>query len=403
MKILIGQPLAVDFFRAPWYDKNTMSHLLLANPLFGAAGDGRGFYFFGFEIYYYALCIVSGMIAAAVASGFLMKRRNMSSDFIFTLFLCCIPVALVGARLFYCITGAVPIKQWLDVRDGGLSIIGGASAGVLMGFVVCKIKKVNFFRAADCVVLNILLAHMFGRWGNFFNGEIYGAPVANDSMKWFPFAVPIDGTSGIGAFSNPNATWHYAFFFYEGTLCVIFWALLYAAAWYWNKKPNGLFTFSYFLVYGIMRTIMEPLRDPRDILSGNSGIPWSMVTSILYIVLAVVAVGLILFFNYRKEGALFGSKKGDPCGITEYLKSSKDEVPYYSKINMFGDQYPPKPPKEKGESLIEQFKNLFKKKTDEEDAPNDAEECGTPAQTETEEKAGDTAEQPAQEEEQKEE
>ena len=55
----------------------------------------------------------------------------------------------------------------------------------------------------------------------------------------------------------------------------------------------------------------------------------------------------LFIFNFRKEKAFIGSRVGDPCGITEYMTPYKDEKPYYSKINMFGDKYPPAPPKKK--------------------------------------------------------
>ena len=358
-----------------------------------------GFYIGSLKIHYYALCIVTAMIMAAVFSALLMKRRNMSSDFIFTLFITCIPTAIVGARLFFCITKPVPIEDWYKIWEGGLSIIGGASSGVAMGLLVCKLKKVNFFRAADCVVPTIFLAHMFGRWGNFFNGEVYGGVVENPSMQWFPFAVPIaPGQSGIDAFNAPNATWHYAFFFYEGMICLATFCVLFAVLWKWKKKPNGIFSFSYFLIYGIMRTIMEPLRDSKDILSGNSGIPWSMVMSILYIVFGAVGIGILLFLNYRKEGSVFGSKKGDPCGITEYLSPNKNEKPYFSKINMFGANYPPKPEEEKVTvkewfiNLKDKIVNLFKKKDKTDGAEENAEDS---PQAQAEEKSVD--EQPAEE------
>lgn len=55
---------------------------------------------------------------------------------------------------------------------------------------------------------------------------------------------------------------------------------------------------------------------------------------------------MLLYLNYRKEGAIFGSKRGDPCGITEFLSPDPDEKPYFSKINVLGANYPPKPLKE---------------------------------------------------------
>lgn len=297
--------------------------------------DNPGITIFGFKIYYYALCIMAGIVVASCLSALLMKRRNISPDFVFTLFLFCIPSALICARLFYCITDGMNIKYWFawsSIRSGGLSIIGGVLGGVGMGFAVCRFKKINFLRAADCVVITILIAHAIGRWGNYFNQEVYGGVVTNPSLQWFPMAVNIRGT------------WHYAFFFYESVINTIGFALFFTGAWFWKKKPNGLFTFGYFLWYGIVRTVMEPLRDSSYILNGG-GVPWSMVFSIAMIMFGVAGIAAVLLFNYYKEGSFIGSKKGDPCAIREYLTPEKDGKPYFSKINMFGADYPPKPPK----------------------------------------------------------
>ena len=308
--------------------------LLAKNPLFGADPDGRGIYIFGLEIYYYAICIVAGMLVAATLSALLMKRRNMSPDFIFLLFIVCIPTAIIGARLFSCLTDEnLGIARFFEFRKGGMSITGGVIGGVGAGFVVCIVKKVNFLRAADCVVINILIAQAIGRWGNYFNGEVYGGVVTNPSLQWFPFAVFEKGQ------------WHYAFFFYEMLWNMLGWALLFWYAWKRKNKPNGILTCLYFVWYGAIRMVMEPLRDPEFILNGG-GVPWSHVFSILMVGLGIAACMLLMIFNFLKEGSFTGSKKGDPCGITNYLTPYKNDEPYFSKINMFGANYPPRPPKE---------------------------------------------------------
>ena len=326
-----------------------LSLLAADAPMFGA--NNRGIILFGFEIYYYAICIVCGMIGAAALSALLMKRRNMSSDFIFLLFVICIPSAIVCARLFSCLTDpGIGIQNFFRFRDGGLSVTGGVLGGVLAGFIVCRLRKVSFLRAADCVVVNILIAQSLGRWGNFFNGEVYGAEVTNPALQWFPFAVPISPyastVGGIGGFSDPSATWHYAFFFYESVANLIGWAILFTLAWKMKKKPNGILTCSYFVWYGIVRSIMEPLRDPEFILD-RGGVMWSEVFAILMAGLGICAILVLLILNFRKEGSFFGSRTGDPYGISEYMTPYKDDPPYYNKINMFGDKYPPAPVKEK--------------------------------------------------------
>ncbi len=356
-----------------------MTSLFLAgSPLFGA--NDRGIIVFGFEIYYYAICIVTGIIVATTLSALLMKRRNISPDLIFTLFVFCIPVALLCTRLFYCITDGMPISQWFSwqsIREGGLSIVGGALGGVGTGFVVCKVKKVSFLRAADCVVITILAAQAIGRWGNYFNQEVYGGLVTDPSMQWFPFAVQI------------GSEWHYAFFFYESLINACGFILLYTLAWKWAKKPNGLFTCAYFVWYGTVRSIMEPLRDPKYILSGG-GVPWSLVFSILMIVGGVTGIGLLLYFNHRKEGAPIGSKEGDPCGITEFIPASKDEKPYFSKINMLGGNYPPMPEEEtfryKWDRFCGKVKGWFSKDKKDPEEPTEPTEQPENGQTEDEEK-----------------
>lgn len=334
-----------------------MNTLLLANPLFGLCPDRKGIYVFGLEIYFYAFCIVGGMIAAAVFSALLMKRRNMSTDFIFTLFLVCIPTAIIGARLFSVLTDGSGIQNFFNFRKGGLSITGGVIGGVLAGFVVCKIKKIEFLRAADCVVVNILIAMVIGRWGNFFNSEVYGLEVTNEALQWFPFAVPVkpnpvgDGNmAGVWAVQealkdSSGFEWHYAFFFYEGCINLVGWSILFTVAWFRKKKPNGLVMLFTCVWFGFVRMCMEPFRDEAYKL--GSKVPVSFWFAVFIWTIAIAAILVLLLVNHYKEGAFVGSAKGDPCGITQFAKSYKDEEPYFSKINMFGSAYPPAPPKEK--------------------------------------------------------
>lgn len=275
------------------------------------------------DITYYAVIIVCGMLLASFLSGLLMRRRNISSDWVLTLFIVCIPCAIIGARLFYCVTDGLPVRQWFDfesIRRGGLSILGGVIGGVLGGFIVCLVRKVNFLRFADCVIVNIPLAQAIGRWGNFVNQEVYGPVVTNPSLQFFPFAVEINGT------------WHMAFFFYESVLNLIVFAVLFTLAWKFWKKPNGLLACLYPICYGTIRAVMEPLRDPQYILS-NGGIPWSLVTSILLILLGVGGLIALLVINYKKEGSVVGSKTGDPYVIREFIPCYKEDKPKLTGVS----------------------------------------------------------------------
>ena len=256
-----------------------------------------------------------------------------------------------------------------SIREGGLSIIGGILGGTISVLAVSYFKKVNFFRAADCIVVGLLLAQAIGRWGNFANQEVYGAEVTNEALQFFPFAVYINKTDGgsclqtfvltfekiFGGNSDiSGGTWHYAFFFYESFINLVVAILLFVHAWKNPKKPNGLNVAFYFINYGLVRSIMEPLRDPSYILGDK--VQWSFVFSLLMLFAGIALLLVLLFLNRKKEGKYIGSAIGDPYGITADIKDNKKEVAYLTKINMMCKIFPEnyvKPAPEKEEETEE--------------------------------------------------
>ena len=297
---------------------------------------------FGMQIYWYAIIIVCGMMAAFAVITLLFRRRNMSADLFMTIFVICLPIAIVTTRLFYCITAGMPITEWFSwesIRQGGLAITGGIIGGTASIAAVCYFKKINFLRVGDCVVVGLLLAQSIGRWGNFVNQEVYGGVVTNEALHFFPISV----------FIEVRGEWHYAFCVYESVVTLTAAILLFINAWKNPYKPNGINSACYFIIYGATRSIMEPLRDPTYILNGG-GIPWSLVFSILMFVGGVAFLVTLLLINRKKEGKLLGSLNGDPYGITKFVKDSKDEVAYVDKLNVMceihPENYQEKPPKE---------------------------------------------------------
>ena len=345
------------------------------------AYESPGITIFGFKIYAYALIIVFGMLAAFFVISILFKRRNMSTDLFLTFFCICLPIAILTTRLFYCITSGMPIADWLNfnsIREGGLSIIGGILGGAASVAAVCIIKKVNFFRVGDCVVVGLLLAQAIGRWANFANQEVYGGLVENEALHFFPVSVYINTTDGgsclqtftltfakIFGFETDitGGTWHYAFCLYESVVTFSMAIVLFINAWKNPKKPNGVNTAMYFITYGLVRSIMEPLRDPSFIL--GSKVPWSMVTSILLLLAGVALLVVLLVLNKKKEGVYVGSVNGDPYGISDFIGDDKKEIAYFNDVNMmcsiYPENYTQKPMEEKSEGF---FAKIFGKKDD---------------------------------------
>ena len=269
---------------------------------------------FGFDIYYYAVIIVAGIILATGVVALLFKRRNIPTDWTLDLLLCILPLGIVGARTFYVVTDpSVSITEWFSgFREGGLSIIGGVCGGALGVVLFCIIHKINFLRVADCLLPGVILAQGIGRWGNFVNQEVYGPEIANEALQFFPIGVYIDKVG----------EWHYAFFFYESVANLIVFALLFTLMWKFLKKPHGLATAGYFFAYGTTRSIMEPLRDPQYIL--GSDLPISQIFALIMAVGGLILFLTILLCNRKKYGSCFGAEVGEPLAILPVYRTKEE-------------------------------------------------------------------------------
>ena len=247
----------------------------------------------GFEIYKYALVITLGIIMSFALYILLAQKRGIDLDFSLELFIWVVPMAVIFCRVFYVVPrlgDEYSLKSWgdfldcIDIRGGGLTIIGGIFGGALGVFFCClRNKKYSLMRVADCVVIALLLGQIIGRWGNYFNQELYGVEVTNPALQHFPFAVYID-------FEH---SWHYASFFYEGVLNGI--GLIIALLlFYLPKKPlkNGTFALFYLMWYGLVRGSLEFLKGEGTQTIGNSGV--KMVQLICYIMSIVTIVLQVL-------------------------------------------------------------------------------------------------------------
>lgn len=289
---------------------------VMSNPHFTLFAGTK----FEIPITYYALCIVAGIILCTISCIFLFKRRGLATDYILELLLLLLPLGIIGARTFYVLTDPnTSITEWFQFRDGGISILGAVLGGSIGVLIFCLWRKINFLRLSDCIVPGLILAQGIGRWGNFINQEVYGQLVTNPNLQFFPFAVYI----------TDKGQWFQALFFYEFVFNILLFIALYTFMWLYLKKPNGLATALYFLGYGVVRSIMEGMRDKEFIL-GNS-IAASRLVSILMAIGGAVLLAIMLWLNYKKEGCLFGSKRGEPLAIVpkyplEKAKTEKDRA-----------------------------------------------------------------------------
>lgn len=204
---------------------------------------------FGF-IPVYGLLIACAIGMAVALCEKECRRRGMKEDMGIDMALFAVPMAIVGARLYYV------IFQWpyfardpwaiLRIWEGGLAIYGAVIGGAVGLAILAARRKMRYLTLLDIVAPVVILGQCIGRWGNFFNGEAYGYQVTNAALQFFPLSVQVDGS------------WHLATFFYESCWNALGFVLL----WRYRKhiRLDGDVFFGYLLWYGAGRLFIEGLR-----------------------------------------------------------------------------------------------------------------------------------------------
>lgn len=255
-----------------------------------------GFEVFGLHISYYGLIIATGLMIGIFICEFLCRKRGYDNNIPYILVLFIIPLAILGARLYYIIfSEQLTLADFFDFSNGGfqgLAIYGAVIGGFIGVVIYCLIKKCSIFVVTDLLVASLILGQSIGRWGNFFNQEAFG--IATD-WTWFPFAVYIDNLQ----------EYHLATFFYESMLNFIgFWVLL---TIFFKQKKHGTATASYFIWYGIVRAIIEPLRTDSLLFPGTTAdFVFNRVSFVLSIALVILGVVLLIL---NKKGKLSQNEK----------------------------------------------------------------------------------------------
>lgn len=237
------------------------------------------------SISWYGLIITFGMILSLVYAILVNKRVGLTVDDALEIFLCAVPLGILCARFGHVF--ARPDEYfpspytWDDfleifrIWDGGLTILTGVVGGVLGAFLWTRWRKVDFIKGTDHILYIMLLAQGIGRWGNFFNQEIYGQLVTDPSLQWFPYAVYIASKGGF----------YQAVFFYESMsnlACFIAIAILVR-----HINVKGWGTCAYLFSYSTIRFILEFFR--------NANIVGNTVVILIQTVCALISVSSLAY------------------------------------------------------------------------------------------------------------
>lgn len=347
LALFVSIPLSLGFFlllgegAAPY----------LSYPLVSGFEINDGFYwvsaatgFGGFHVAWYGVIIVFGAIVCYLISDHRFYQKYGKHGILDTCFLVCFPGGILGARIWYVVGnwnvvdaaghsfangGLNPIAIW----DGGLTILGGAVGGILAGaaYMLLARKWVDIRFPLDVVVPTILIGQAIGRWGNFFNHEVYGAAVSVSNFMWLPTWIRNQMAWGAG-----EGQMFVPLFLIESVLNIVgYFVIAWGVPAIWRKnRPMGVLAGFYLLWYGIVRIIMEPLRDP-DFNMGTNGM-WSVWNAMVYIILgAVMIVGLFLLEKFVLKGRSLARGSAEQYLAKQAAKQkNKEPEPLASKKNV---------------------------------------------------------------------
>lgn len=317
------------------------------------------------EIRWYAICILLGAILALYRCKFELKKKGLPSDYYDNFFMSVIPISLVGARLWYVISQPDQFDSFLDIIGysngtfnlAGLAVQGGVLFGLIWGVIYFKFIKKRYPLALhiDLIVPSIFIGQVLGRWGNFFNGEVFGKLVDRKTLWYIPSFIINNATNGNTdpMISNGQALANIGnqagcqmvnipLFYVEGALNLIGFILIGIIAWkFWKKfrKPYQIGSL-YFIYYGIVRLCLEPLRVNEFIMTREIfgfEVPTSILMSIIFIVLGVaafVASAIIyrklpyekIYVNEAAEALEQKQKEEKEADLMQKIEAKKAEI-----------------------------------------------------------------------------
>ena len=258
---------------------------------------------FGFPVYWYGIAYAVGLAAVYWVLAREARFRGLNEELLGTGMIVVAVAALAGGRLYHVIDqwhlyAPHPLTAFLPLTvqaDGsyafsgftGLGVPGGIISGTVAAWVFIRLRHQPFWRWADVVAPGLFVMQAIGRWGNFFNQELYGPPTT------LPWGIKIDAAHRVGEFLDlvryPVATTHFhPLFLYEslsgivGALVLIGLARRRVA----RLVPGDLLLI-FFIWYGLTRFALEGLR------TGNwtfFGIPTAQIVTFGFIAAGVLGL-----------------------------------------------------------------------------------------------------------------
>lgn len=272
--------------------------------------DGMHFILFGDErvIRWYGIILMLGAVAGAWLATKSARLRGHDEETVWDLLTYLLIGGIIGARLWHVLTpspsllvldpatgelvnpyfagGTIQILDILSVWKGGLGIPGAVIGGAIVLYFYSKRRGLSFAEWADIAAPSLPLGQAIGRWGNFFNQELYGAPTN------LPWAIRIDPAHRVPGYEQFE--YYHPLFFYESILNLAnMFFLLWLSRRFADRLKTGDIFLTYLVTYPLIRFFLDFLRLDASLVDG---------ININQTVMAVVALcaGAALFLRHRQ-------------------------------------------------------------------------------------------------------
>lgn len=269
-------------------------------------------------IHLYAIAIMTGVVLGALLAQKEATRRGQDGALVWDMLVWVLIAGIIGARIWHILTPTPSaIAQGLTTEyylthpleaiaiwNGGLGIFGAVAGGAIALFFFTRRHHLSLLMWLDILAPSVALGQAIGRWGNFFNQELYGGPTN------LPWAIYIDPQHRLVGFEN--IAYYHPLFLYEmlwNLASVVF--LLWLARRFANRLKTGDIFFVYLITYPMIRFLLEFLRLDSSELAGINA------NQVLALVILVIA-GSILFLRHR-----FTRKEMNASAI----ESSQEAIP----------------------------------------------------------------------------
>lgn len=256
------------------------------------------------QIKFYGAIIAFGFLLAVLFGGRMAYKWKMSLDKMVDVLIYGTIAAIIGARLYYVFSKwdyyGAHLSEIPQIWEGGLAIYGGIIAGVLAAFVVCKVRKMNFWNLLDIASMSLLIGQGIGRWGNFTNQEAFGV---NTDLPWGMWSEKVADYiernqtffEANGFSVDPSLPVHPTFL-YESIWCLLGFFVLYII----TRKArifSGQIALCYGVWYGVERMIVEGLRTDSLYIAGTTIRVSQALSAAIAIVCAILLVVLLIKFK----------------------------------------------------------------------------------------------------------